>query len=254
MSLTLEQYERLNPRCEIVHDGARMTFVTPTVFTKWRVDGIYSKEPCTLQWIAGFKPDEVLVDVGANVGMYSIWAAATKRARVFAFEPESQNYALLNRNIVLNDLQDRIKAYCLGLSDHQGLTDLFMFDMRPGGSNHSVSEALDFEHAPMKFSYRQGCLVEKLDSLVSSQAIPVPNHMKIDVDGFEPKVLAGAANVLKQTTLRSLLIEINLNLDDHRQMVQDLNALGFKHDPVQVQRAMRQDGPFKGVAEHVFTR
>src|SRR5689334_12310835 len=102
--MTLEEYERLNPRCEIVHDGTRMVFVTPTVFTRWRVDSIYSKEPCTLDWIAGFGADEILVDVGANVGMYSIWAAATKGTRVFAFEPEAQNYALLNRNIFVNRL------------------------------------------------------------------------------------------------------------------------------------------------------
>ena len=254
MNLTLEQYEKLHPRCEVVHGSTRMVFATPTTFTKWRVDGIYSKEPCTLEWIASFEPDDVLVDVGANVGMYSIWAAATRKVRVFAFEPESQNYALLNRNILLNQLQKHIKAYCIALSDHHGLTDLHMADLRPGGSNHTVDEALDYKHEPMKTAFEQGCIAFRLDELVESKAIPVPNHIKIDVDGIEPKVVAGAANVLKNPAMRSLLIETNLNLDDHRQMVQELSNLGFKHDPDQVQRAMRKDGPFTGVAEHVFRR
>jgi FkbM family methyltransferase len=254
MNLTLEQYEKLNPRCEITHAGTCMVFITPNVFTKWRVEGIYKKEPCTLEWIEGFKPNDILIDVGANVGMYSIWAAATKKTKVFAFEPESQNYSLLNRNILANQLHDLVKAYCIGLSDHEGLADLHMGDLRVGGSCHSVGEALDYKHEPLNVAFRQGCVVSRLDELISTRGIPVPNHIKIDVDGFEPKVVAGAATLLKNPTLKSLLIEVNLNLDDHRQMVGDLTRLGFKHDPGQVQRAMRPDGPFKGVAEHVFTR
>src|SRR5688572_2196267 len=115
-----------------------MVFATPTAGAKWRVDTIHQKEPCTLEWIAGFGADEILFDVGANVGMYTIWAAATRGARVFAFEPESQNYALLNRNILLNNLQDRVKAFCVGLTDKQEFTDLHMAGMAAAGSCHAV--------------------------------------------------------------------------------------------------------------------
>ncbi|MGZ5091242.1 MAG: FkbM family methyltransferase [Burkholderiales bacterium] len=113
-----------------------MVFSTPSAFTLWRVQSIYEKEPWTLEWIAGFKPDEVLLDCGANVGMYTIWAAATRGVRVYAFEPESQNYALLNRNIGLNNLAGRVRAFCMGLSDQPGLSVLHMADMRIGGSCH----------------------------------------------------------------------------------------------------------------------
>jgi hypothetical protein len=84
--------------------------------------------------------------------------------------------------------------------------------------------------------------------------VPQPHHVKIDVDGFEPKVIAGAAEVLRNSTTRSLLIEVNQNLADHRQMVAELNRLGFIHDPAQVARAERKEGPFKGCAEYVFQR
>jgi FkbM family methyltransferase len=186
--------------------------------------------------------------------MYSIWAAATRQAVVFAFEPESQNYALLNRNILGNQLQHRIKAYCLGLLDHEGLAELNMADLRAGGSNHSVGEALDFKHEPMRVAFQQGCVVSRLDALVASQVIPVPHHIKIDVDGFESKVIAGAQTVLKNPAVKSLLIETNPNLEDHRQMLQQLGELGFRYDAHQVQRAARKDGPFKGVAEYVLKR
>lgn len=105
--LTLEEYEKLSPRCELTHNGVKVVYVTPTTHTKWRVDSLFEKEPITIQWIGELAAGEVLVDVGANVGMYTIWAAKTRGARVFAFEPEAQNYALLNRNIVLNNLGAR---------------------------------------------------------------------------------------------------------------------------------------------------
>jgi FkbM family methyltransferase len=254
MSLTLEQYEKLNPRCEIEHAGKRMIYATPNTGTKWRVETIYTKEPCTLEWIAGFETGDVLVDVGANVGMYTIWAAVTKGARVFAFEPESQNYALLNRNILFNNLQDRVKAYCVGLADKQGLTDLYMATVSAGDSCHSVGEALDYKHEPLPVVFRQGCVAFRLDDLVSCGVVPVPSHIKIDVDGIEPKVVAGARETISNPSVRSLLIEVNKNLLDHCAMVRDLGDLGFRYDPAQVDRAVRKDGQFKGVAEYVFKR
>jgi FkbM family methyltransferase len=254
MSLTLEEYERLNPRCEAVFEGVKMTFATPSQMTRWRVESILTKEPWTLEWIATFAPGEILLDCGANVGMYTIWAAATRRVRVYAFEPEAQNYAVLNRNIQYNDLQDLVKAYCMGLSDTTGLFDLHMADMRIGGSCHAVGEALDFEHKPLKALFIQGCIAYTIDELVEKGAIPVPNHIKIDVDGFEPKVTAGARKTLANPAVRSVLIETNQNLADHMEMVRELNSMGLMHDPEQVLRAERKQGTFKGVAEHVFRR
>jgi FkbM family methyltransferase len=254
MSLTLEEYERLNPRSEIEHEGVRMVFATPSTFTRWRVESIYEKEPWTLEWIAGFRPGEILLDCGANVGMYTIWAAATRRVRVYAFEPEAQNYALLNRNVLLNQLSDLVRAYCMGLADEPGLTTLHIADLRVGGSCHAVGQALDFEHQPLNAVFAQGCAAQTVDELVRSRQIPAPDHIKIDVDGFEPKVIAGARATLADAAVKSLLIETNPNLDDHRQMVRTLNALGFRHDPAQVARAERKDGPYKGVAEYVFKR
>jgi FkbM family methyltransferase len=252
--LTLEQYEALNPRCEIEHAGTRMIFATPNSGTKWRVDTIHSKEPCTLEWIATFDRADILVDIGANVGMYTVWAAATRGVSVFAFEPEAQNYALLNRNILFNRLQQRVKAYCIGLSDTAGVSELYMADVVAGGSCHALGEPIDYKYEPLPVAFAQGSVAARLDDLVGGGRIPAPTHIKIDVDGIEPKVVAGARETFKNKAVRSALIELNLNLADHRDLVRELDGLGFRHDPAQVERAMRRDGPFKGVAEHVFTR
>jgi FkbM family methyltransferase len=252
--LTLEEYEKLNPHCELTHDGVRVVYATPSTATKWRVDTLFEKEPITIQWIAGFAANEVLVDIGANVGMYTIWAAKTRGVRVFAFEPEAQNYALLNRNIVLNGLGERVKAYCLGLSDQAGYSELHLSDLSVGGSCHSLGERVDFKHEPMHPVFSQGCISARLDDLVTAGVVPVPDHIKIDVDGIEHKIIAGARGVLADRKVRSLLIETNQNLADHRQMVKEVESLGYRYDPAQVAAAERKSGSFKGVAEYVFKR
>ena len=250
----LKDYEKLNPRTELTFGGISALYVTPNSHTNWRVDTLFEKEPITIEWIAGFQADDVLVDVGANVGMYTIWAAKSRGVRVVAFEPESQNYALLNRNIHLNGLANRVHAYCLAISDNSGLSELHLSEFLAGGSCHSLGERVDFKHEPMRPAYSQGCVSARLDDLVASGAVVEPNHIKIDVDGFEPKVIAGARRIIEGGRLRSLLIEVNQNLPDHREMVAELNALGFKHDPQQVAAAERRDGIFKGCAEYVFKR
>ena len=103
--LTLEEYERLNPTCEVAHESGAVRYLTPSSHLKWRVDSLFEKEPSTIAWIARFRRDEILVDVGANVGMYTVWAAKTRGVRVYAFEPEAQNYALLNRKMASPEMK-----------------------------------------------------------------------------------------------------------------------------------------------------
>jgi FkbM family methyltransferase len=252
--MTLEEYEQLIPVTAVTHEGASIGWHTPSAHLKWRVDSLLSKEPCTIEWIAGFGRGEVLVDVGANVGMYTVWAAKTRGVRVYAFEPEAQNYGLLNRNIVLNQLGESVKAYCVALSNKAGFSELHLSEFRAGGSCHSLGERVDFKHEPVQPAFSQGCIAARLDDLVRDNEVPAPDHIKIDVDGFEPKVIAGAAELLRGGKVRSLLIEVNQSLPDHMQMVAELGALGFVHDPAQVARAERKQGPFKGCAEYVFQR
>jgi FkbM family methyltransferase len=251
--LSLEQYEKLSPQCVVSHNGVDVKFHTPNSALKWRVDTLFTKERSTMEWISGFAAGEVLVDVGANVGMYTIWAAKTRSTSVYAFEPESLNFSVLNRNIVLT-LGGLVKAYCLGLSDRQGFSELHLSNFMAGGSCHSLGERVDYKHEPMQPAHSQGCVSARLDDLVRDGVVPTPNYIKIDVDGFEPKVIAGATQVLHSPQLKSLSIEINQNLADHRQLVAEINGMGFRHDPAQVARAVRREGAFKGCAEYVFHR
>ena len=254
MSMSLEQYETLNPKCELEFEGTKLTFATPTVFTRWRVESIFTKEPWTIEWLDELTPQDLLLDIGANVGMYTVWAAATRGCHVIAIEPESSNYAILNKNILQNDLDKLVQAFSIGLSNVNEFCMLNMQDLRTGGSNHAAGEALNFNLKPMSTKFQQGCVVFKLDDLIEKNFIPVPSRIKIDVDGFEHKVISGANKTLQNSKVKSLLIETNTNLDEHKKMVQDLEILGFKFSSEQVARAIRKSGDFEGLAEYVFRR
>lgn len=252
--LTLEQYEKLEPNMVVREGAIEVVFSTPNAYTKFRVDTLRSKEPDTIAWIAGFQSNEVLVDIGANVGMYTIWAAKTRGMRVYAFEPESQNYAVLYKNIVLNGVSEQVVAYCLALSDENSFSRLFLSEFHAGGSCHTFGEKLDYrlEHRPSKYS--QGCISATLDHLVATGVVPMPNHIKVDVDGLEHKVVNGCRNVLSDPRLKSVLVEINTNLELHRNIIRDMEALGFHYSPSQVAMALRTEGAFAGVGNHIFQR
>lgn len=252
--LTVEQYEQINPVATFAYGDAKLQYAVPNRTTLWRVQSLLTKEPCTIEWLNTIGQDDVLLDCGANVGMYTVFAAVIRRARVYAFEPESQNYALLCRNIVGNDLSERVTAWPCALSDETKFDRIFLSQFAAGGSCHSFGDNRDFALKPTNFPFIQGSIATTIDKLVADHVMPPPNHIKIDVDGFEHKVVTGAGTLLKHPSLKSLIIEINPALQEHQAMIKDLQQAGFTFDPQQVARATRDDGPFKGVGEYVFRR
>jgi FkbM family methyltransferase len=252
--LTVEQYEKINPVATFNYAGASLRYAVPNTTTLRRAQSLLTKEPCTIDWLNAIAADEVLLDCGANVGMYTIFAAVVRRARVYAFEPESQNYALLCRNIVGNNLSDRVTAWPCALSNEMKFDRIHLSEFAAGGSCHSFGDNRDFQLKEAAFPFVQGSIATTVDKLVADGVMPSPNHIKIDVDGFEHRVIQGAAASLAHRALKSLIIEINPSLPEHQQMIRDLQAAGFAYDPAQVARATRQGGAFKGVAEYVFRR
>jgi FkbM family methyltransferase len=256
MQINLEQYEQIQPVTKVKHGGQTMRFTVPNRMTHWRVQTLFSKEPCTIEWLDSFQPGEELLDVGANIGLYTVYAAMVRGCQVTAFEPESQNYALLNRNIHLNQLSDRVTAYCAAAMDQIKLDRLFLskFDFHGGGSCHSFGAEVGFDLAKRASPFAQGCISIDIDQAVDNRMLAVPDHIKIDVDGFEHKVVAGAAKTLQDRKVRSLLIEVNPHLQEHRALMDYLAELGFSYDPQQFQRVARTEGAFEGVGEIIFRR
>jgi FkbM family methyltransferase len=159
-----------------------------------------AKEPWTVEWIEHNARDgDVLYDVGANVGAYSLIGAVAAETRVVAIEPAFANFAALCENVLLNDLADRVLPLPIVLAESSRIASLGSEGTHAGAAVH----ALDREGS----AYSQPVLAFALDDLVGSFGAPQPTLMKIDVDGAEVAVLAGAAAVLRDPALRSLVIE-----------------------------------------------
>jgi len=218
-----------------------VSFYTPNQATKWRANTLLIKEPITIQWINSMKEGDVLYDVGANVGGYTILAGA-KGVNVFSFEPEAENYSLLMRNILLNN--HKSTAFCMAISKASKVGTLNLSQIGAGGSCHMFGDPQD------KFIH-QGCLAMSLDELLAA-GLPQPTHIKIDVDGLEADVIHGATEVLKKVD--SILVEINTSLPNHVDLVKHLKDNGFTYSQEQVDAAIRKEGNFKGVAEFLFTK
>jgi FkbM family methyltransferase len=205
------------------------------------------KEPETIAWIQGFSPSDLLLDVGANVGTYSMFAAA-RGHRVVAVEPEASNYCLLNRNIALNDFDSIVEAYCVGLGASEGYFRLHLSTTQAGNSMHQLGAPLDFEGSPFKPAFRQGAFGTTLDSFVQSVGV-VPDHIKIDVDGLEAMVLAGGRRVLASGQVKSILVELNDSRADHREAMEILRRFGYS--PVS-RSSVSLEGRFAACSNYIW--
>jgi FkbM family methyltransferase len=141
------------------------------------------------------RPDDHFVDVGANVGSYTILAAGAVGARVTAIEPIASTFALLEQNILLNKLSDRVRAVQCGASNAEAS---LRFSIDLDCMNHVVAMGENLSHVEVP--------VTTLDKLLSNDA---PTLLKIDVEGYESAVLGGATKVLSCETLLAVIIETN---------------------------------------------
>ena len=194
---------------------AGIKFQTNGRIIKKRVKRFYSKEPKTIEWIDTFKPTETFLDVGANIGQYSLYAAK-KGISVYAFEPQALNYAELYTNIWLNKLGHKINGYCIALSNKNTIEYLSLLSMVPGQSHNNY--AIDIPG-----QIKQGCAGFALDYLVKKKVVPQPTHIKIDVDGIESKVIEGGINTIKNC--KTMLVEV-----ENMEIVNMITKLGFEID------------------------
>jgi FkbM family methyltransferase len=208
-------------------DGRSYAFVCPNRMVSWRARTFLSKEPETIEWIDTFGPGDVLFDIGANIGLYTVYAAS-RSVRVVAFEPESQNYALINQNVFLNGLGDRVKCLAIALSDRSGVDYIYLSRFRAGESLHAFGDPLDWQQRPFNPSFQQGSVSFSLDRFLEFQPDPFPTHIKIDVDGIEAKIIRGAAHTLRDRRLRSLLVEFDGASADDRDAIAEVERAGFR--------------------------
>jgi FkbM family methyltransferase len=187
-----------------------------------------AKEPFTIEWIHRcVRAGDVLYDVGANVGAYSLVAAKKPGggARVFAFEPSYANVAALSANIVLNDAAEQVTPMPFALSNTDAMTVFGLRALEAGSARHTLGGGPSEEGPTL---YRQPVMTLRLDALVERFGLPQPNHIKLDVDGGELAVLEGAAHALASPALRSMLVEVSTSLS--AQIAEILERHGLRLD------------------------
>lgn len=213
--LFLELSQDMIPTKKISLTGGRtILFFCPSYDTLFRAEEFFIKEPETLRWIDSFQDEDVLWDIGANVGVYSIYAAISKGIKVCAFEPSSPNYWVLNKNIELNRLDDRISAYCIAISDGLQIGSFNMGDTNIGGaySQFNKNQLNEFDYAGLgqaNVVFNQAMVSFSIDEFIKTFNPPFPTHIKIDIDGHEEGLVKGAIETLCDRRLKSVSIELN---------------------------------------------
>ena len=192
-------------------------FFIPSPIISWRVDTFYSKEPETLEWINSFeKKNIVFWDIGANIGLYSIYnSLKNPSSTTISFEPSTSNLRTLSRNISLNNLEKKIKIFPLPLSNKKNLfLEMKEGDFNEGAALNTFGENFNFEGKNFKSENKYHLFGTTIDFLINQKILAIPDYIKIDVDGIEHLILYGATNCLKEKKVKSLSIEINESFED----------------------------------------
>lgn len=185
-------------------NGHRLMFQATTARALHDVLHFGTDEPETVRWIDHLAPG-TLWDVGANVGLYSLYAAARGHT-VIAFEPSAASFAALVKNIQLNNMSDRIFPYCVALGRDTRSNTLWLSSDAAGHSMHAIGERGERKSS-------QPIQVYAATDFQQAFSIPTPDYLKIDVDGTEAEVLQGTASM---TSIKSVLVEAETDEADKR--------------------------------------
>jgi FkbM family methyltransferase len=142
------------------------------------------------------QPGDLFVDIGANIGSYSIAAGSCEDVNVIAFEPIPSTFFWLQKNIKVNELDNKVKAVNIGLAEKNGT---IKFSSNLDILNHVLSKnEKNFKSIEVD--------VLKLDNALNKKQ---PTIIKIDVEGYESQVLIGAEKTINNPLLIALIVELN---------------------------------------------
>lgn len=190
----------------------------------WRSETFWTKEPETIAWIkhhvTAQKFVSHFVDIGANVGMYSLFAATlNENIGVISAEPVINNINILRQNIELNDLTNRINVEVNPLSDVEGQLFLVAGDLRPGASGAQLVDQKSVNSVEVN--------AVTGDSIITKYIVK-DAILKIDIDGDELKVLNGFKESLRNGVIRTILVECT---DSNQESIKTfLFDMGYKED------------------------
>jgi FkbM family methyltransferase len=161
------------------------------------------------------RPGELFADVGANVGAFTLLAVGVAGAKAVAFEPSPETFEMLTRNIRLNGFQENVRLVNSVVGRQPGT---IQFSAGLGTENH-VAAATE-NSTPVSVTTLDAELAENPATL-----------LKVDVEGFETEVFAGAEKNLQNQALQAIIVERNGSGNrygyDEGKLHQDFRGKGF---------------------------
>jgi FkbM family methyltransferase len=230
------------PQITCTRAGTTATFCVPDPAV-WRATDTVAIEPILAEWLSHIKPGDVVYDVGAHYGVYSILAAA-RGARVFAFEPDRERHDVFHANRRANNVEDRVTLAPVALSDHSGHTSLYLGTGVAALQDVATDLHLGTTHLDVPLI--------RADQYAAAHGAPPPTVLKIDVEGYESAVLDGLGALMNG--VRVVLCEIHPDsllpgesvesirgrLDRAGLVPVDNARLGTRHHVLAARRAMDQ--------------
>lgn len=205
----------------------KVQFTIDGEMSNYRVDHFFDDEPEMFEWIETFDENDTIWDIGANIGTYSTYMAL-KGHNIFAFEPISSNFYLLNKNIKLNELTN-ISSHCLAFSNQTIIDNIFMQFDKIGWACNNFGDNLDWKGEPFNEKAKETVTGYTIDDFIKYFKLDVPNHIKIDVDGIEDKIIEGAYETLRNKNLKSIYIELTDSRKNYTEnVIKMLNSSGFE--------------------------
>ena len=211
----------------INHNKKSLKFINTNSITNYRIETFSSKEPETLNWIDSFEENSVFWDIGANIGLYSIYASKTKNIKTISFEPGIFNIELLSKNIFVNKLQNNIKIFPLPLSNVTEFNIHSFSNIMHGGALNSFGSNLSQDGERINSIFEVQSFGITPNDVVEKLSFATPDYIKIDVDGNEHLILEKADKILE--TAKSVVVEINEHfIDQKNKSFNILTEKGFK--------------------------
>ncbi len=140
------------------------------------------------------RSSDILVDIGANVGSYTLLGGSEVGAETISIEPIPETFKILELNILINKIQGNIRALNIGLGAIKGTIN---FTKSEGPTNHA---ALENEKDTIQVP------IDTFDNIIKIKSTTL---VKIDVEGYETEVINGMATSLLNENLKVIIIELN---------------------------------------------
>ena len=170
----------------------------------------------------------ILFDIGANIGIYSIFHSLLNKGKSVSFEPSFFNLKQLTKNINLNRCEKLISVVSNPLSDSSRFSEFINGSEDEGGALSAFGVDYGFDGKRIPSNFKTNVLGFSLDNLFELGFLKdKPNLIKIDVDGIEDLILKGSINTLSSSECISVLVEVNDNFNPDNNVSNILMKCGF---------------------------